>query len=150
MSGPLNGWCSAGPRRRFTVGFGSTVPVGQVLSTIEHLTWPDMVALGTDSTLHVGDNGHFLTDPFSVRRLAADGAELGRFGAPGPGLAPGGFGWVTGIVVAPSGGMVVADETNDCIQLINPERISPRRLGHAPPACVRTRRRPRRRRDPAE
>jgi hypothetical protein len=80
-----------------------------------------MVALGPDGSLYVGDNGHFLSDPFSVRRFTPDGTDLGRFGAPGPGLAPGGFGWVAGIVVAPSGGMVVADEHNDCIQLVNPD-----------------------------
>jgi sugar lactone lactonase YvrE len=93
---------------------------GDLLRTISSVTWPESVVVLPDGTLLVSDNGQFLDNPFAVRKLTPDGHEIGRFGGPGPGRPPGGFGRAHGIAALPDGRVVVADSALDCLQVFSP------------------------------
>jgi len=93
---------------------------GDLQTSIEKVTWPEMLALAPDNTLIVSDNGHFLDNPFAARRFSQNGDEIATYGGLGPGRPPGGFGWAHGIAVLPDGRVVVADSRYDCLQVFAP------------------------------
>jgi sugar lactone lactonase YvrE len=102
---------------------------GEVLATLTNVTWPEGVALGADGSIYLADNGHFLDNPFAVRRLSQSGEQIEQFWGQGPGRPPGGFAWVHGVVVVPGGRLLAAASQDNCLQLFAPGGNPPEAWG---------------------